>query len=169
MKTKRSKLPILLTLFIFMMSSSIALGQYDDTQLKEPNDSHSPNIKLQHVTRVVSDFSKSRYFYLEVLGLQEIPTDWLPDNQMFISLGGNLELHMGEVEGIEVKPNNFNHFAISVPNLDEYLGSIISKGEIYGSLGKGDDKHISTRPDKVRQTFIKDPDGYWVEINDMYE
>ncbi|MCX2745397.1 VOC family protein [Mangrovivirga sp. M17] len=129
----------------------------------------SPKLSLQHVTIVVTNFEESKYFYTKVLMLKPIKADWLPEKQMFISLGDNLELHMGEVEGVEVNPNSFNHFALAVPNFDEFLKDLKDRGYTYGSLGKGNDDFISERPDKVRQTWIKDPDGYWVEINDMYK
>ncbi|QCK15744.1 VOC family protein [Mangrovivirga cuniculi] len=130
---------------------------------------NSPKLSLQHVTIVVTDFEKSKHFYTKVLKLKEIKADWLPEKQMFISLGDNLELHMGEVEGVKVNPNSFNHFALAVPNFDEFLKDLKDRGYTYGSLGKGNDDFISERPDNVRQTWIKDPDGYWVEINDLYK
>ncbi|MEJ2299847.1 MAG: VOC family protein, partial [Woeseiaceae bacterium] len=69
---------------------------------------------LNHVTLVVSDFDASKRFYTELLGLKQIDAPWLPDRQMFLSLGEGLELHVGEVEGVEIKPNSFNHFAIAI-------------------------------------------------------
>ena len=73
---------------------------------------------LNHVTLVVSDFEDSKTFYTELLGLEQIDAPWLPDNQMFLSLGENLELHVGEVDGVEIMPNGFNHFAIAVDDFD---------------------------------------------------
>lgn len=124
------------------------------------------NLTLQHTTIVVSDFVVSKKFYIEILGLKDLGVDWLPKNQMFLSLGNNLELHMGEVEGVEINPSNFNHFAISTNDLDSYLDYLNSKGVIHYSLGGAKEKFIQKRPDGVRQTFIQDPDGYWIEIND---
>ena len=122
---------------------------------------------LQHTTVVVSDFQKSRDFYLGLLQLKEVPTDFLPENQMFVSAGGNLELHVGEVPGVEIEPSNFNHFALSVSDFDGFLAYLKDKGVIYTSLGGGEDYFVQTRADGVRQTWIQDPDGYWVEFNDM--
>lgn len=122
---------------------------------------------LNHVTVVVSDFDASKAFYTETLGLEQIDAPWLPDRQMFLALGEGLELHVGEVEGVEIKPNGFNHFAIAVAEFDEFLDYLRSQGIIYTSLGGGEDYFVSTRPDNVRQTWITDPDGYWIEINDV--
>ena len=122
---------------------------------------------LNHVTVVVSDFNASKKFYTELLGLEQIDAPWLPDKQMFLALGEGLELHVGEVEGVEIKPNSFNHFAIAVADFDEFLNYLRSEGVVYTTLGGGDNYSISTRPDNVRQTWIRDPDGYWIEINDI--
>jgi catechol 2,3-dioxygenase-like lactoylglutathione lyase family enzyme len=122
---------------------------------------------LNHVTVVVSDFNASKKFYTELLGLEQIDVPWLPDKQMFLALGEGLELHVGEVEGVEIKPNGFNHFAIAVADFDEFLNYLRSEGVVYTSLGGGEDYFISTRPDNVRQTWVRDPDGYWIEINDI--
>ena len=85
---------------------------------------------------------------------------------MFLALGENLELHIGEVDDVEISPNGFNHFAIAVDDFDAFLAHLKSEGVVYTRLGGGDDFFVSTRPDYVRQTWITDPDGYWIEIND---
>lgn len=121
---------------------------------------------LQHVTLVVSDFRASEEFYKDVLGFEEIPTSWLPPNQMFLSLGDNLELHVGEVAGVEINPNSFNHFAFSVEDLGAFLEHLDQQGVVYSSLGGAEAYEVVERPDGIRQTFFQDPDGYWVEVND---
>lgn len=120
-----------------------------------------------HVTLVVSNFEDSKAFYTELLGLEEIETPWLPAKQMFLAIGESFELHMGEVPGVEIKPNDFNHIAISVDDFDGFLAHLKSAGVVYTRLGGGEDFFVSTRPDEVRQTWIADPDGYWIEINDV--
>jgi len=124
------------------------------------------NLTLQHTTLVVSNFAESKKFYVELLGLKNLKADWLPENQMFLSLGNNLELHVGEVEGVEIKPSSFNHIALSTNDLDGFLNYLKGKGVTYSGLGGGQNYSVYKRPDGVRQTFIQDPDGYWIEIND---
>lgn len=124
------------------------------------------SLSLNHATLVVSNFEVSKAFYTDLLGLQEIDAPWLPDKQMFLAVGENAELHIGEVDGVEIKPNGFNHIAIAVDDFDGFLAYLRSEGVVYTSLGGGEDYFVSTRPDNVRQTWISDPDGYWIEIND---
>ena len=153
-------IPLILLLFSFQLKAQ-------NSDLRDVNTkAASFNLTLQHTTLVVSDFAASRKFYVEILGLKDLNADWLPKNQMFLSLGNNLELHVGEVEGVEIHPSDFNHFAISTNDLDGYLDYLMSKGVIHYSLGGAKEKFIQKRPDGVRQTFIQDPDGYWIEIND---
>ena len=105
--------------FSILVSCMVAvLGGF--LQLKAQNIS-AENLTLQHVTLVVSNFEESSKFYKGLLGLQEVPAPWLPDNQMFLQLGNNLELHVGEVPGVDIKPSSFHHFAITVDDLDEFL------------------------------------------------
>jgi hypothetical protein len=32
----------------------------------------------------------------------------------------------------------------------------------------GEQGQITIRPDGIQQIYLKDPDGYWIEINDEY-
>lgn len=125
---------------------------------------------LNHVTLVVTDLEKSKAFYMDILKLEQIETPWWGENDpyMFLSLGNGSELHIGEIEGIEVKPNGYNHFAMSVKDLDAFLEYLKAQGVTYGDLGEGGEPwKVQTRADGVRQTFFQDPDGYWVEVNDV--
>ena len=144
----------------------VVYGQ--NAQLSETQNSvaHRYNLTLQHTTLVVSDFETSKHFYTEILGLKDLNADWLPERQMFLALGNNLELHVGEVPGIKINPSNFNHFAISTNDLEGYLKHLEEHGIKHFSLGGAKRDFIQLRPDGVRQTFIQDPDGYWIEIND---
>lgn len=155
------------TIFLFAVIHSPTFGQDNiPTTYSESNkDRHSPT--FQHLTLVVSDFDVSRKFYIDLLGLEPVDADWLSDKQMFISLGHGLELHMGEVPGVEIKPSSFNHFAMSVPDFEGFLRHLKENDVIYMQLGGGEPYKYITRPDGVRQTFFQDPDGYWLEVNDF--
>lgn len=152
-------------LSLFLLISFLALNA-QNTKSDSGAIANKYNLTLQHTTLVVSDFVISKKFYTEILGLKDLNATWLPKNQMFLSLGNNLELHMGEVPGIEIKPSKFNHFAISTNDLEGYLQHLKANNIMYSSLGGSKKDFIQKRPDGVRQTFIQDPDGYWVEIND---
>ena len=153
-------------LLLLLMSTPLH-GQENAAASEHYQETFSVHPTLQHVTVVVSDFARSKKFYTEILKLTEIKTDFLPDKQMFLAAGDNLEIHVGEVPGVEIHPSDFNHFALSVSDFDGFLSYLKEKGIVYKLLIGGDDYTVQKRPDGVRQTFIRDPDGYWVEINDM--
>lgn len=155
--------PILWMAFAFVLLQINTAYAQKNEKNKLP---FTANPTLQHTTLVVSDFSKSKHFYTELLGFSELEAPWLPNNQMFIALGDNLELHMGEVAGVAINPSTFNHFAFSVADLDAFLSYLKLNGIVYQSLGGGNEYSVYTRPDGVRQTFFQDPDGYWLEVND---
>ncbi|MCH4824392.1 VOC family protein [Gramella lutea] len=153
-------------LILFMLLAASGIAQEDDNKNdKDPGKFHH-TLTLQHTTMVVSNFARSEEFYKGILKLKDLNADWLPEKQMFLSLGNNLELHVGEVPGVEINPGNFNHFALSTKDLDGFLNYLKDKGIVYSSLGGNNKYKVQKRPDGVRQTFIQDPDGYWIEIND---
>lgn len=121
---------------------------------------------LHHKARVVSDFSQSHSFYAQTLQMGQISAPWLPPVQAYLQVGPDLELHVGEVNGVAINPNGFNHFAYAVSDFSNYLNYLTSNGIAYGSLGGSGNGVVQTRPDGVRQTFFQDPDGNWVEVND---
>jgi catechol 2,3-dioxygenase-like lactoylglutathione lyase family enzyme len=126
-------------------------------------------LTFNHVTLIVSDIEASEEFYVGVLKLEKLKSPFGPSDDpfLFLSLGGGTELHMGEIEGVEVGSNGINHFAMAVDDFDGFLEYLKSSGVIYGDLGGGNDYHVTHRPDGVRQVYITDPDGYWIEINDV--
>jgi len=126
-------------------------------------------LTFNHITLIVSDIEASENFYVGVLKLEQLESPFGPSDDiffLFLSLGGNAELHIGEIEGVEISPNGVNHFAMAVGDFDGFLEYLKSSGIAYSNLGGGKKYHIAQRPDGVRQTYITDPDGYWIEIND---
>ncbi len=158
--------PIILSFCISILFHFNTIAQQASGQGSPSNENFEMSMSLQHVTVVVSDFSRSEKFYKNILKLEEIDASWLPENQMFLSAGDGLEIHVGEVQGVEINPSNFNHFAITVSDFDQYLLYLKKNDITYGDLDGDGNYNVQKRPDGVRQTFFQDPDGYWIEIND---
>jgi catechol 2,3-dioxygenase-like lactoylglutathione lyase family enzyme len=57
------------------------------------------------------------------------------------------------------------HFAFSVSSLDDFLRHLNRFGVQYQD-GKGKASEVRLRPDGVKQIYLQDPDGYWIEINE---
>ena len=115
---------------------------------------------------MVSDFAASKRFYTEILGLHDMGIDWLPEKQMFLDVGDGRELHVGEVPGVAIDPSGFNHLALTADDFDGFLEHLKKEGITYTNLGGTERFYVQTRPDGARQTYVQDPDGYWIEITD---
>jgi catechol 2,3-dioxygenase-like lactoylglutathione lyase family enzyme len=57
------------------------------------------------------------------------------------------------------------HLALSVVAFDDLVASLTDAGVTFGGLPTRRGK-VTARADGVRQAFVSDPDGYWIEIND---
>ena len=118
--------------------------------------------QLNHVGIHVADVHKSRAFYGQVLGLKEIPRPAFSFDGAWFEFGPAQELHIidGRDEPTVSQPRG-NHFALRVPNLNEAAAELRAKGiSMHGP---------QTRPDGVKQLFIRDPDGHTVELTELPE
>ena len=120
-----------------------------------------------HSTIQVENIVKSVDFYKNILKLSELYTPW-PENPMirFFEYGNNQQLHIAQVDDYgAIKINKVLHLAFSTGNFDGYLKFLDDQGIKYFNF-KEEHNKIQIRPDGVRQIYFKDPDGYWIEIND---
>ena len=115
--------------------------------------------RLHHISFAVSDLDRSRRFYEDVLGLEEIERPDLGIGGIWYR-AGDAEVHLIVTpSGIDVghpAPGltplaNHNAFAI-----DDY-------GEVLEQLKKRDVEVLETNPE-VGQMWIRDPDGNVIEL-----
>ncbi|MEX1182073.1 MAG: VOC family protein [Gemmatimonadota bacterium] len=123
------------------------------------------DLRFDHATVLVSDLERSAAFYENILQLAPLDTPWGPDAPVrFFSLGGSRQLHVG-VTNRSIEPNKNSHLAFAVRNFDGYLRFLTDRGIAYVDFpGSSSDPQV--RPDGVRQVYLQDPDGNWIEIND---
>ncbi|HEA30533.1 MAG TPA: VOC family protein [Leeuwenhoekiella sp.] len=125
----------------------------------------SLKLKFDHESLLVSNIEKSADFYHDVLMLHEIKNPLNSPDRKWFSLGGDYQLHLIHEDRDMVQNDVATHFSLSVNDLDAFIASLDKKGVKYTNWPTTE-KAISTRPDNVRQVYVKDPDGYWIEIND---
>lgn len=126
--------------------------------------------KADHVALLVKDVERSRHFYAQVLGMDEIPRPasfgfpgaWLTRANFQIHLIGEAEpgraaqLHPGYRRD-EIKIGHGSHFAFEVDDLEATIQHLKSHNvEILGGP--------RPRGDGVQQMYVCDPDGYIVEF-----
>ena len=120
---------------------------------------------FDHFAINVSDLERSVEFYQKYLYVEEIYDGTEKDHIRWFSLGNNQELHIISVDSLDINIPKGVHMAVATKDLDGYITFLKANMVDYYDW-PGEKNKISTRPDKVRQIYIQDPDGYWIEIND---
>lgn len=124
----------------------------------------TPIMQLDHITVYVVDMARSAHFYETVLGLESIPEPFQDGLHLWYSVGPGLSLHViGGATPIPTPPIS-HHFAFRVPSLDPVMQRLDQHHVIYRNFNG--DARINIRPDGLRQIYLQDPDGYWIEINE---
>ncbi len=125
----------------------------------------APALHFNHTTIYVVDLDKSSEFYEKVMGFQKIEEPFHDAKHTWFKIADHSELHV--VKGATaVGPHDINiHLAFTATNLDQFMAHLDAMHVKYGNW-KGDPKTIQLRPDGIRQIYLQDPEGYWIEVND---
>lgn len=126
---------------------------------------------LHHVALPCADLERSRRFYVEVLGLTEIPRPALPVTGAWFQVGTRQELHLvvGDAQAtfrsMKGMDTNDIHFAIRVTSYTRALEALRAKG--YHEDASPDDLMSIRTSMRVGypQIYILDPDRNIIEIN----
>lgn len=122
--------------------------------------------QIHHVAIIVSDYKKSRKFYVETLGFQIIRENYRPsrgDYKLDLKLEG-CELELFSASGNPPRPSypeacGLRHLAFRVDDVDAAIAELREKG-------------IETEPVRVDEftgkwmTFFQDPDGLPLELHE---
>jgi catechol 2,3-dioxygenase-like lactoylglutathione lyase family enzyme len=122
---------------------------------------------FNHVALSVKDLNVSADFYGRVLNLHDLSKESRSKGVRWFSLGERKELHLISHEyykGDHVVINKAVHLALATSDFCEVLKLLDSHQVPYGDW-KGALRQVETRSDGVKQIFLQDPDGYWIEIN----
>jgi glyoxylase I family protein len=82
---------------------------------------------LRHVSLCVSDLAKARAFYCDVLGLEELPRPDLGIPGAWLSVGGDLQLHL--LENLERASGADHHLSIADPHFALWINDVPSRVE----------------------------------------
>ena len=122
--------------------------------------------RFDHAGLVVADVAASVAFYRDVLGLTIVPRPafsfdgaWLRSGDAVIHL---LEQHVGNgaagerIDAVE-HPSRTRHLAFEVADCREAAAALIDAGQTIVVGPK-------SRPDGATQAYLRDPDGYLIEL-----
>lgn len=134
----------------------------------ETIDASSPSIPvpfmLEHVALSVKDVDASALFYAKTFGLSEIVNRGEVDGIRWFSLGKDRELHLISTVKGRIITTKAVHFAVRANDFESFVMRIRDANIPYQDWA-GTPNTISLRPDGVKQVYVQDPDGYWIEIN----
>jgi lactoylglutathione lyase len=124
--------------------------------------------RLNHVAIFVKNLSISDAFYRQVIGLDSIGEPFHDGKHRWLSVGPGQSLHI--IEGADQQKNYFknNHICFSVPSVENFI-LLLRKEKIRWEDAAGQLYAITRRVDGVKQIWLQDPDGYWIEVNDARE
>ena len=127
-----------------------------------------PKASINHVGIFVMDCKKSAAFYRDVIGLDTIPEPFHDGKHAWFNIGPKIALHI--IEGSKAKKDYYknNHICFTVASVEAFT-EVLRKNNIGWEDRDGGKNMITTRVDNVKQIWLKDPDGYWIEVNDAKE
>ncbi len=121
--------------------------------------------KLNHIAHYVVDLKASADFYMNTVGLDSIPEPFHDGRHVWLSIGYKSHLHLIQgAKGPSVLDKN-SHLCFTVASVADFI-KVLDKNKIEYESWAGDKMAVTTRVDGVKQIYFKDPDGYWLEIND---
>lgn len=123
---------------------------------------------LNHIAVYVTDLKASTDFYQQIIGLDTIPEPFHDGRHTWFSIGVKSHLHIISGATGKKEHDKNSHLCFSVPSVTEFVKQL-EKNNIEYENWAGQKKTITNRVDGVKQIYFKDPDGYWIEINDAKE
>jgi lactoylglutathione lyase len=121
---------------------------------------------FNHQALSVKDIEKSVVFYKTILGLEQITNRTQMAGISWFSLGEGKELHLVSTLKEEVKINKAVHIALTTPQFDAFVKHL-ETNHIPFSDWPGKANSVTTRADGIKQIYLQDPDGYWIEVNSV--
>lgn len=120
---------------------------------------------LNHIAVYVQDLAKSTAFYSNIIQLDTIPEPFHDGRHTWFSIGSNSHLHLIQGAASITTHDKNSHLCFSVASVQTFIQQL-EKNKIGYENWAGEKYAVTKRVDGVLQIYLKDPDGYWLEIND---
>ncbi len=131
-------------------------------------DSTSFNLTFNHLCHYVKNLDRTVEFYIKVLKLKEISNRAKEPGMRWISIGPNIELHLVSIEKQNIVIDTASHFALGTKHFDGFI-RLLNEKKINYVDANDKPRTYSIRADGVKQLYFQDPDGYWIEVNNIGE
>lgn len=123
-----------------------------------------PVVLSNHQAIYVTDLKKAAAFYADIIGLEQVDEPFKIGKHAWFKTGPKTTLHI--ILGAD-KPKEYfknNHMCFTVASLDDFIRKLNQHKVPYEDVS-GKQGAITTRVDGVKQIWLRDPDNYWIEIN----
>ena len=122
---------------------------------------------LDHVAISVASAEASARFYEGAFGFVELKNPFAGGGGVvWLDLGNGIALHLFGGRKSPVLDERERHMAVTVPDIARVTDFLRSHDVAWQDFD-GVPGRVQTRPDGVHPLFFKDPEGYWVEVNDV--
>ncbi|MEP7108175.1 MAG: VOC family protein [Ferruginibacter sp.] len=149
-------------LSFFLFSATIVITS---CQLSAQPVANNPKPRLNHIAINVVDLKKSTDFYLQVIQLDTIPEPFHDGRHTWFAIGPLSHLHVIQGAKDYIAREKNNHLCFTVSSVADFIKILDDHKIEYENL-PGEKMQVTKRVDGVYQIYFKDPDGYWIEIND---
>lgn len=121
-------------------------------------------VTLDHVAILASDARATATFYQNVFGFRELKTPFPAGTDVvWLDIGNGTSLHIFGGNPTSSDPRE-RHLAFTVPDVGATL-TTLQRMNLEWQDFNGMPGRVQTRPDGVRQFFLRAPDDYWIEVN----
>ena len=125
-------------------------------------------LNFDHIALLVKDVDQSVEFYQRVFDLKEIKNLTVKQGIRWLALDDGGEIHLISLYDQEIKLHKSIHFCMATPNFDNFIKNL-EELDIPYTDWPGNVNQINFRADGIKQIYIQDPDGYWLEVNNVGE
>ena len=125
----------------------------------------NPKPSLNHIAVYVVDLKVSTLFYQNIVGLDTIPEPFHDGRHTWFSVGPKSHLHIISGAAQKTEHDKNTHLCFSVSSVIDFI-AVLKKNNVGFENWAGEKNTFTNRVDGVKQIYFKDPDGYWIEIND---
>jgi len=149
----------------YFIATLLFLVSYTSTLYAQDQQTHLQT-KSNHIAVSVTNLEESEEFYRDFLGLKQIDEPFNDGLHAWFDIGGT-QLHLIESADERRERSINNHLCFSTADLESFVETLRSNNIEFRNWA-GDPNEITLRPDGISQIYFKDPDGFWIEMNDDF-
>lgn len=120
---------------------------------------------FNHTALCSANLKVSNKFYTEVLKLKIIPNPFKDTVHTWYRIGPGITMHVIQSDCPKADYPRGVHLCFAVPSIENFIAQLDTM-KIEYSNWKGETGKVERRVDGVNQVYIRDPDGYLIEVND---